>query len=317
MSGLFAGCSSLTTLDLSGFNTKNVTNMSGLFAGCSSLTTLDLSGFNTKNVTDMSGLFAGCCGLTSLDVSGFNTENVTNMRNMFSSCYGLSSLDVSGFDTGNVNNMSYMFAVCSGLSALNISGFDTSNVTDMSSMFRYCTGLSSLNLSNFDTSNVTDMSGMFKSCRGLTILDLSSFNTSNVIHMGLKYVYSHSDFDYEGMFYDCNILKTIYCGDGWNTENVINSADMFYKCINLVGGKGTTYDPLIISVSRAHVDGGPDNPGYLTLKGEDVPTEIDGIWSSFEDRMHYGVNGTRIEGKRHGIHIIRKKDGKNVKVVVK
>ena len=34
---MFHGCSSLTKIDLSNFNTKNVTNMSCMFWGCSSL----------------------------------------------------------------------------------------------------------------------------------------------------------------------------------------------------------------------------------------------------------------------------------------
>ena len=39
---MFDGCSSLTNIDLSNFNTNNVTNMSGMFNLCSSL--------NRKNV---------------------------------------------------------------------------------------------------------------------------------------------------------------------------------------------------------------------------------------------------------------------------
>ena len=34
---MFCGCSSLKNIDVSKFNTKNVTNMSGMFSGCSSL----------------------------------------------------------------------------------------------------------------------------------------------------------------------------------------------------------------------------------------------------------------------------------------
>ena len=57
---LFYGCSSLTNIDLSNFNTKNVTDMGGMFSGCSSLTNIDLSNFNTNNVTDMSCMFLKC-----------------------------------------------------------------------------------------------------------------------------------------------------------------------------------------------------------------------------------------------------------------
>ena len=50
---MFSSCSSLTSLNLSNFNTDNVYNMSHMFSFCSSLTSLNLSNFNTNN-TDMS-----------------------------------------------------------------------------------------------------------------------------------------------------------------------------------------------------------------------------------------------------------------------
>ena len=46
MSWMFYGCSSLKNIDVSNFNTFNVTNMSYMFQNCSSLQNLDLSGFN-------------------------------------------------------------------------------------------------------------------------------------------------------------------------------------------------------------------------------------------------------------------------------
>ena len=59
MSSMFYGCSSLKTLNLSNFNTYNVTNMIYMFAKCSSLTELNLSNFNfnINNVTNMHGMF--------------------------------------------------------------------------------------------------------------------------------------------------------------------------------------------------------------------------------------------------------------------
>ena len=45
MSEMFKYCKSLTNLDLSSFNTTNVTNMSHMFYRCESLTNLDLSSF--------------------------------------------------------------------------------------------------------------------------------------------------------------------------------------------------------------------------------------------------------------------------------
>ena len=60
MKNMFYRCSSLKELNLSDFNTKNVTNMSSMFYECSSLKELNLSNFNTNNVTDMRYMFYEC-----------------------------------------------------------------------------------------------------------------------------------------------------------------------------------------------------------------------------------------------------------------
>ena len=54
---IFYGCSSLTSLDLSNFNTENVTNMRYMFYGCSSLKLLNLSNVNAQNVIDIGYMF--------------------------------------------------------------------------------------------------------------------------------------------------------------------------------------------------------------------------------------------------------------------
>ena len=148
-----------------------------MFSGCSGLTSLNLSNFNTSGVTTMSSMFNYCKGLTSLNLSNFNTSGVTTMGAMFNNCSGLTSLNLSNFNTSEVTIMGSMFYGCSGLTSLNLSNFDTSGVTNMNSMFGYCEGLTSLNLSNFDTSNVTGMSNMFRHCSGLTSLDIRSFSS--------------------------------------------------------------------------------------------------------------------------------------------
>ena len=48
-----------------------------MFFRCFSLKKLNLSNFNTNNVTDMSGMFSGCSSLEELKFSNFNTNNVT------------------------------------------------------------------------------------------------------------------------------------------------------------------------------------------------------------------------------------------------
>lgn len=54
-----------------------------MFNDCRSLTSLDVSQFDTSKVTNMGYMFFNCNLLTSLDVSNFNTSNVTRMDTMF------------------------------------------------------------------------------------------------------------------------------------------------------------------------------------------------------------------------------------------
>ncbi|EHN7569241.1 BspA family leucine-rich repeat surface protein, partial [Listeria monocytogenes] len=212
---MFASCSKISELDVSGLNTSSVTDMEYVFAGPVVLEKLDVSNFDTSSVTNMRGMFAGCRSLEELDVSHFDTSSVTNMNYMFQYCELLEKLDVSHFDTSSVTNMNYMFGGCNSLEALDVSHFDTSSVTTMETMFAGCNSLEALDVSNFNTSSVTNMKTMFNGCNSLEELDLSNFDTSSVTTMA-------------SMFKDCTALKSLYLD---NFTDAAIMTDMF---------KGTT-----------------------------------------------------------------------------
>ena len=228
MSNMFSYCWSLTSLDLSPLDTSNVTNMRGMFSECSSLASLDLSPLDTSNVTDMSYMLSGCSKLTSLDLSPLDTSKVTNMSYMLYYCPSLASLDLSPLDTSNVTSMSGIFAHCSKLASLDLSPLDTSNVTNMSSMLRGCSRISSFDLSPLDTSNVTDMSYMLSGCSKLISLDLSSFDTSQVERMS-------------GMFDGCSRLASLDLSS-FDTSNVTGMSRMFYGCSSLTSLDVSSFD---------------------------------------------------------------------------
>ena len=190
----FAEFTELTKIEgIGNLNTSKVTDMNSIFLDCHSLENLDLSNFDTSNVTGMSEMFH-ICGLTSLDLSSFNTSKVTDMSCMFSDCEGLTNLDLSHFDTSNVTDMRGMFSDCRSLKNLDISSFDTSIVTNIFTMFEDCDVLDSLDLSSFDTSNVWDMNKMFEGCKNLkTIYVGTGWKTSDIK-------------DSEDMFVDCTSL---------------------------------------------------------------------------------------------------------------
>lgn len=126
------------------------------------------------------------------------------------------------------------------------------SITSTEYWFFGCSNLETfIGLENLNTSNVTNMASMFDGCYSLTSLDLSSFNTTSVTEMKM-------------MFYGCTNLTTIYVRSGWSTANVRSSDYMFEGCDRIVGGRGTQWDPDHVDAAYAHVDGGANNPGYLT-----------------------------------------------------
>ena len=129
MGGIFYACSSLTSLDLSGWDVSNVTDMDDMFNDCSSLTSLDLSGWNTSRVTNMNGMFSGCRSLTTLDLSGWDVSNVTGgMFRLFYCCYSLTTLDLSGWDVSKFRTMSNMFGYCPKLKTIRMKGCSSATV---------------------------------------------------------------------------------------------------------------------------------------------------------------------------------------------
>ena len=199
----FTDFTKLTTIQgLNYLNTEKVTDMSGLFWGCSSLRTLDLSTFNTSNVTSMWSMFDDCTSLTSLNISTFKTSKVTDMRGMFYGCSSLTTLNLSHFDTSNVVYFNSMFRNCSNLTSVNVGSFNTGNAEVIQVMFGYCPKLTTLNLSSFNTAKVTNMVSLFRGCTSLeTILVGPDWVVSNTGASG-----GTTDIG-ENMFYGCTSLK--------------------------------------------------------------------------------------------------------------
>lgn len=103
MARAFEGCNNLADVTASDVpDLISVTNIGYTFFGCSSLTTLDVSEWDTSSVTNMGLIFFNCSSLTVLDVSSWNTSSVTNMNSTFRLCSSLTDLDVSAWDIDQV-----------------------------------------------------------------------------------------------------------------------------------------------------------------------------------------------------------------------
>ena len=298
-SGMFAYLDNVSSLDLSGLDTSNMTSMTYMFYNSSKLVNIDLSEFKTSKLLYFSNMFNGCSSLVNLDLSSFDTSKISNFSNLFKDCTSLKKINLSSFDTHSATIFAYTFMNCQSLENLNLSNFNTSKVTTMSGMFYNCNSLTSLDLSNFNTTNVTSMgSGMFYNCNKLTSLDLSSFNTSKVtdmsdmfnscsslININLSSFNTINLTNMYGMFYRCSALSsldlssfniskvtnmyktfmlcsnltTIYVSDLWSTSSVTNSNNMFGNCTSLTGT--VPFDSTKTDATMANY-----TTGYLTYK---------------------------------------------------
>ena len=243
-SGLFAGNSSIVTVDFSGADFSHVKTAEDLLVSCSNLETVKMTGLDLSALENTSNMFCNCRNLKSVDLTGsvmtkvkdisymfnqdtaleevkglaVNSPDLKNGSSIFYNCYALQSIDLSQFHTDSVEKFNQMFYGCTALTELDLSGFRTGNGKTFEYMFSNCTSLRSLDLRSFDTSNAEDLGYMFSYCKSLRSVDVSSFDTSKVIN--ISYMFTNcarlktadlSNFSFDGD-YSANYLFN-YCYD--------------------------------------------------------------------------------------------------------
>ena len=238
----FSYCSSLTDVNLPGLDISSAYTVAGMFQNCTSLVSVNLSGWQVNSLTGMSQMFSGCTNLQTVNLSGWNTPVLTLMGSLFEGCSNLQTVDLSMLNTANVTNMSSMFRNCSALTNVDLSGWDVSNVWTLQSMFDRCSSLASLDLSGWNTGSLTTLSTMFCECTSLTYLNLAGWDTSRVTNMGSLFSGdkvletliltgwdTSSVATMSQMFYDCRKLASVEGIENWNTQNVTTMFEMFYN----------------------------------------------------------------------------------------
>ena len=99
---------------LENLNWYEVSNIANMFLGCKSLTSLDLSSFDTFSVTNMSGVFQGCSSLTELNIAMWTFMGVERMTFMFNGCSSLHTI-YCNYDLGAQTTAAEAFYGCSAL----------------------------------------------------------------------------------------------------------------------------------------------------------------------------------------------------------
>lgn len=233
---LFAGMKNVESIDLSGLDTSNTTDMNRMFAtdeefagspvsSTPKLKTIKAETLDTSKVENMNSMFAECVALEQLDLSKWDVSKVTDMELMFGNCESLKALDVSKWKTDSLRDIYGAFSGCSSLKSLNLEAWDTSHITHVASAFRNCSSLTSIGLSTWDTSSVTAFERMFYNCASLNALDLSRWTTSK-------------GYNFSDMFYGCESLSKLDLS-GFDTSGVpeeyvsAHMHNMFYRCWSL------------------------------------------------------------------------------------
>lgn len=161
--------SGITDIDLSKWNTSNITNLSNLFFECTRLKQIDLHTWNTESVSTCYWLFRGCSSLEFINIDGWNTCNVYDMDRMFGECPKLIAIKgLNKLNTTNVQFTRLMFIGDRSLTTLDLSSFDTQNCIDTNQMFRGCYNLKSIYVSDtFVMTKVSNSTQMFLDCTSL------------------------------------------------------------------------------------------------------------------------------------------------------
>ena len=135
---------------------NNTDNCHGMFPDRNEISEIDLSHFDTSQVSDMYEMFCRCSSVTSINLSNFILKRGASMIKMFEGCSSLTSINFEKIGLTDVGMIHYMFSGCSSLSSLDLSNFNFFSNTDIEYIFTGCIHLEYINLKNFDGNGVKD-----------------------------------------------------------------------------------------------------------------------------------------------------------------
>ena len=218
-SRLFAGNTSLASLDVSGLDFSATEDISSLAEGDEALVSFTSGNMAPGSAipgasVSAAAMFKNCKSLPVINLAFMDASNLTSMASMFLGCSAASKIKFGEtFNTSRVTDMSNMFAGDRTVKEFSFGpAFDTSSVTDMSGMFAGTT--CALSLKDFDTSNVVSMANMFRDRMGSEDIDLRSFNTANVEDMSYMFAVKYGN-------------PVISFSENWSVANVTNAEGMF------------------------------------------------------------------------------------------
>ena len=231
-SRLFAGDTSLLSLDISGLDFSRSEDISSLAEGDEALVSFTCGNLAPGSAipgvsVSAAAMLKNCKSLPEINLSFMDASNLTSMASMFLGCSAASKIKFGeSFNTSRVIDMSNMFAGDRTVKEFSFGpAFDTSAVTDMSGMFAGTA--CALDLKDFNTTSVLSMANMFRDRMGSEDIDLRSFNTANVEDMSYMFAVKYGN-------------PVISFSENWSVANVTNAEGMFSGF-----GVDVTFEPFV------------------------------------------------------------------------
>ena len=223
---------------------NSIDNCYSMFSRCPNIIEIDLSNFDSSQVTEISLMFQYCYLLSSINFTNFDSSKVTGMGGLFLSCGQLSMFDISKFNTSQVKDMGYMFSGLKLISSLDLSHFDTSKVTNMIYMFNDCLNLGYINLKNFIEHdplrviniflNVPDNIVVCLNGNSIKILEQMQSKNGYILNCEIKPVFRTDicfDYSNNGILYKYEYEGKYH--EKLTDENLISNSPIKYcKCAN-------------------------------------------------------------------------------------
>lgn len=131
-------------IGLDKLDTSKVKYMEGMFNGCSSIESLNLTTFKVELVTEMENAFSNMTNLKTINISGWDLQNASTFIAMFKNDTSLESIDLRSFKGPKISNISQMFSGCTNLKTIYLNNFKPVKATNFYAAFKNCPELTTI-----------------------------------------------------------------------------------------------------------------------------------------------------------------------------
>ena len=121
----------MEVVDISGWNTSNVTTMENMFSFCDKLKNIiGIENLDVSKLEDATSMFYGCENLVESDLTNWNPVSLQNAQQMFFNCSNLKIIkNIENWQLPNIKCVRYMFSGCTKLD-VDLSNWDLTHIKD-------------------------------------------------------------------------------------------------------------------------------------------------------------------------------------------